>query len=165
MDGFVGIRPLKGGYFLPSNLITTFLMICVGFAVAMMVILAPPVVIAKLDLATVAHNAARVASITGSVNDVENEINLDLQAEHLPTTWNGQNLFTVKLLQNGQSGTGFRVTSQPTSPSATVEIDYNAPMPFNRALTLFGGPTLDFLIPMTAKASYWNEVQYTGANP
>ncbi len=151
--------------FLPSNLITTFFMICVGFAVSMLLFLAPPLVVMKLELTTVAHNAARVAAITGSVQDVQNQINLDLASEHLPTTWNGQTLFDVTEVQVGNDETGYALTSTPTSPSATVEIQYNAPLPFDRALTLFGGPVLSATIPMTSKASYWNEVQYTGVNP
>ena len=151
--------------FLPSNLITTFFMICVGFAVAMILFLAPPLVVMKLELGAVAHDAARVASITGSVQDVQNQIDVDLAAEHLPTTWNGQTLFNVTELQVGRSEPGYMVTSTPTSPSATVEIQYNAPLPFDKALTLFGGPVLSATVPMTTQASYWNEVQYTGANP
>lgn len=150
---------------MPSNLITTFFMICVGFAVAMILFLAPPLVVMKLELATVAHNAARVAAITGNVQDVQNQITADLSAENLPTTWNGQTLFNVTELQVGQNGPGYLVTSTPTSPSATVEIQYNAPLPFDRALTLFGGPVFSATVPMTSQASYWNEVQYTGANP
>lgn len=131
----------------------------------MILFLAPPLVIMKLELGTVAHDAARVAAITGSVQEVQNQINVDLAAEHLPTTWNGQTLFNVTELQVGQQAPGYIVTSTPTSPSATVEIQYNAPPPFDRALTLFGGPVFSATVPMTSQASYWNEVQYTGANP
>jgi len=150
---------------LPSNLITTFFMISVGFAVAMLIFLAPPLVITKIDMSTIAHNAARVYAITGNVQDVQYQINSDLQNENLPTTWNGQTLFSVTALSNGQSGSGYSVTSSPSSTTATVVVQYNAPLAFDRALTLFGGPAFNATVPMQAKGSYWNEVQYTGTTP
>lgn len=150
---------------MPSNLITTFFMICVGFAVATLIFLAPPLVITKIEMATIAHNAARVYAITGNTQDVQNQINSDLQAEGLPTTWNGQTLFTVTPLTTGQVGPGYSVTSSPTSTTATVVLQYNAPLAFDRAFTLFGGPVLNATVPMQSKASYWNEVQYTGTTP
>lgn len=154
---------------MPSNLITTLFSICVGFAIAMIILLAPPMISMKIDLATVARNAAKTAAVSANTQDVENQINLDLQTEHLPTTWTVDNqtvsLFTVTQVSTPSAGqTGYSETNGPGIPTATVTVQYNAPLPFDRALTLFGGPVLPMTIPMTETASYYNEDQYTGAD-
>lgn len=148
---------------MPSNLITTLFAICVSFAVAVILILAPPLVSTKLKMDMIAQDAARVYSITGNVGATQNEINADLAAEGLPTSWNGQTLVSVTLIPSGSNQVGYEVNANPSSENADLVIHYNAPVPFDRALTLFGGPALGATIPMTASATEWNEVQYTGA--
>ena len=147
---------------MPSNLITTLFAICVSFAVAVTVMLAPPLVSTKLKMDAVAQDAARVYAITGSTSAVQNEVNSDLAAEHVPTSWNGQTLVSVSVTPDGSQQVGVAINATPTSSNSDVVIQYNAPVPFDRALTLFGGPVLQATIPMTASASLWNEVQYTG---
>ncbi|WDL96497.1 hypothetical protein [Alicyclobacillus sp. ALC3] len=147
---------------MPSNLITTLFAICVSFAVAVMVMLAPPLVSTKLKMDAIAQDVARVYAITGSINAVQNEVNADLAAEHVPTSWNGQTLVSVSVTPDGSQQVGVAINATPTSSNSDVVIQYNAPVPFDRALTLFGGPVLQATIPMTASASLWNEVQYTG---
>ncbi|QSO52823.1 hypothetical protein JZ785_02515 [Alicyclobacillus curvatus] len=147
---------------MPSNLITTLFAICVSFAVAVIVMLAPPLVSTKLKMDTVAQDAARVYAITGSVNAVQNEVTADLAAEHVPTSWNGQTLISVSVIPDGSQQAGVVMDATPSSENSDVVIQYNAPVPFDRALTLFGGPVLPATIPMSASASLWNEVQYTG---
>jgi hypothetical protein len=147
---------------LPSNLITTLFAICVSFAVAVIVVLAPSLVSTKLKMDAVAQDATRVYAITGSISAVQNEVNADLAAEHVPTSWNGKTLVSVSVISDGSQQAGLAVNATPTSENADVVIQYNAPVPFDRALTLFGGPVLQATLPMTASASLWNEVQYTG---
>ncbi|KYP79896.1 hypothetical protein [Ferroacidibacillus organovorans] len=150
---------------MPSNLITTLFAICVSFAVAVILILAPPLVDTKIKMDAIAQDAARVYAITGDIGATQSEINADLMAAHLPTTWDGQTLVSVTPTTVGSSQPGYATDSSPTSTNAGVEIQYNAPIPFDRALTLFGGPALSATIPMTASATQWNEVQYTGVGP
>lgn len=150
---------------MPSQLITTLFAICVSFAVLVILVLAPPLVGMKLQMDAIAQDAARVYAITGSAGAVQSEINADLAADHLPTTWNGQTLVSVTAVSPAGGEPGYSATSTPTSPHANVSISYNAPVPFDRALTLFGGPTLGLTVPMTASATAWNEVQYTGVSP
>ncbi|EJY54758.1 hypothetical protein URH17368_2600 [Alicyclobacillus hesperidum URH17-3-68] len=150
---------------MPSNLITTLFAICVSFAVAVLVILAPPLVDTKLKMDAVAQDAARVYAITGDATAAQNEMNADLAAEHLPTSWNGQPLVSVTPAVPGSNQPGVAVNASPTSPNSSVSIQYNAPVAFERALTLFGGPALPATVPMTASATEWNEVQYTGVGP
>lgn len=150
---------------LPSNLITTLFAICVSFAVAVILVLAPPLVSTKLKMDAIAQDAARVYSITGNVGATQNEINADLAAEDLPTSWDGQTLVAITPIPAGTNQPGYEVNATPTSVNSDVAIQYNAPVPFDRALTLFGGPALPATIPMTASATQWNEVQYTGVGP
>lgn len=148
---------------MPSNLITTLFGICVSFAVAVIVILAPPLVSTKLKMDAIAQDAARVYSITGDLGATQNEINADLAAEHLPTRWDGHALVSVTLTPAGSQQLGYQANAAPTSENSEITIRYNAPLPFDRALALFGGPTLQATLPITASATEWNEVQYTGA--
>ncbi|MHB1683268.1 MAG: hypothetical protein ACYCYO_10705 [Bacilli bacterium] len=150
---------------MPSNLITTLFAICVSFAVTVILILAPPLVSMKLQMDAIAQDAARVYAITGSTDAVQSEIDADLAADNLPTTWNGQTLVSVTAVSPASGELGYSATSTPTSSNANVSISYNAPVPFDRALTLFGGPPLGLTVPMTASATAWNEVQYTGVSP
>lgn len=150
---------------MPSQLITTLFAICVSFAVAVILILAPPLVDTKIKMDAIAQDAARVYAITGDISATKSEINADLMAAHLPTTWNGQTLVSVTPTTVGSSQPGYALDSTPTSANANVLIQYNAPIPFDRALTLFGGSALPVTVPMTASATQWNEVQYTGVGP
>lgn len=148
---------------MPSNLITTLFGICVSFAVTAILLLAPSLVGMKLQMNAIAEDAARVYAVTGDPVAVQNEMNADLATENIPTTWDGQTLVSVTEPAD-TTEPGVSETSTPTSESANVFIQYNAPVPFDRALTLFGGPALDETVPMTATASAYNEVQYTGSN-
>jgi Flp pilus assembly protein TadG len=150
---------------MPSNLITTFFSLCVGFAVMLLVMLAPGLIMYKLKMATAVDDAARTYAITGDAQAVQNQVNSDLAAEYLVTTYNGQNLFTVQQTQAGQGTTGYQVNSTPTSSNASVTFQYKGPVPFHKALTLFGGPAFNPTAPMQAAATDWNELQYTGAAP
>jgi len=148
---------------MPSNLITTLFGVEVSFVMAMVVLLAPPITMAWITVHNIVHDAARVAAITQNVTDIQNQIQLDLQDGNLPTTWNGNTLFSVTELTSPTPGaTGYIVQTGPTSQDATVTIQYNVPLPFDRALTLIGGPILSATFPITASASYYNETQYTG---
>lgn len=113
----------------------------------------------------IAQDAARVYAITGDIGATQSEINADLMAAHLPTTWDGQTLVSVTPTMVGSNQPGYELDSTPTSVNANVQIQYNAPIPFDRALTLFGGAALPVTVPMTASATQWNEVQYTGVGP
>lgn len=150
---------------MPSNLITTLFAICVSFAVAIILILSPPLVGMKLKMDAVAQDAARVYAITGDVGATQNEMNTDLAAMHLLTTWDGQSLVSVTPTPVGSGQPGYVVNATPTSANANVVIQYSAPVPFDRALTLFGGAALPATVPMTASATQWNEVEYTGVGP
>lgn len=150
---------------MPSNLITTLFAICVSFAVTVILVLAPTLVWTKMTMDSIAADAARVYAITGSTSDAQHEIRADLSAMNLPTTWNGQTLITLRSVAPGSLQTGVSATSTPASPNAKVSITYQAPIPFDRALTLFGGPALPATVSMTATATQWNEVQYTGVGP
>lgn len=148
---------------MPSNFTMVLLEICVSFALTIFLLCAAPVVIAYVKLNSVSHNAARVAAITQDVQSVQAEITNDLTNEHLATTWNGQTLFTITNLQTPTPGsTGYAVQTGNTTPDATVTIQYNVPLPFDRAFSLFGGPVLPITIPVTKQATYYNETQYTG---
>ncbi|KUO97269.1 hypothetical protein [Ferroacidibacillus organovorans] len=150
---------------MPSNLITTFFAICVSFSVLVILVLAPSLVGMKMQMDGIAADAARVYAITGSMSDAQNELSADLSAMNLPTTYNGQTLITVSAVPSGSGQTGVSATSTPTSANASLSVNYHAPIPFDRALTLFGGSALPMTTPMTAVATQWNEVQYTGVGP
>ena len=150
---------------MPSNFITTLFSICVSFAVTVILVLAPSLVGMKMQMDGITADAARVYAITGSTRDAQNEISADLSAMNLPTTWNGQTLIMVNPVSPGSGQTGVSATSTPTSANASLSVNYHAPIPFDRALTLFGGPALPATTPMTAVATQWNEVQYTGVGP
>ena len=91
---------------MPSNLITTLFAICVSFAVTLLLILAPPLVSMKLQMDAIAQDAARVYAITGNTGAVQSEINADLAADNLPTTWNGQTLVSVTAVPSGSGEPG-----------------------------------------------------------
>ena len=146
-----------------SSLITALVSIAVSFAMLVLVVLTPTLVWDQFALMTVAQNAARVAAITQNTQAVQQEIQTDLTAEHLPTTYHGQTLFTLTNLQVTTSPTGYSVAGGPSTTNTTVTIQYDAPLPFDRALTLFGGSALPATVTMTQTASYFNETQYTGA--
>ena len=146
-----------------GTLITTLVSIAVSFAMLVLVVLTPTLVWDQLALMTVAQNAARVAAITQNTQAVQAEIQTDLTAEHLPTTYNGQTLFTLTNLQVTTSPTGYAVAGGPATTNTSVTITYDAPLPFDRALTLIGGSSLPPTVTMTQTASYYNETQYTGA--
>ncbi|MHB1629325.1 MAG: hypothetical protein ACYCVB_13285 [Bacilli bacterium] len=148
---------------MPDELITTLFSVAVSFAMVVLVLLAPTMVWAKMQVQMIAQNAARVAAITANPTDVQNQIAVDAQNAKLPMTWNGQTLFSITNLSTPTPGaTGFTMAGGNTSPSTTVTIQYNAPLPFDRVLTLIGGPVLPITVPITESASYYNEVQYTG---
>ena len=150
---------------MPSNLITTLFGICVSFAVTVILLLAPSLVSLKLQMNAIAQDAARVYAITGDPGAVQNEINADLTSDNIPTIWDGQTLVSGTSVPVEGSEPGVTTKSTPTSENARVSIRYYAPIPFDRALTLFGGPVLAKTVPITASASGWNEVQYTGVGP
>lgn len=131
----------------------------VSFSLLILTFLAPTLLFAKMQVATIAQNAARTAAITQSISAVQQEITQDLASANLPVTWDGQTLFTV---QNVQSGTGYNVQTGSQTPEATVSITYNVPLPFDRAFTLIGGQPLAATIPIQETATYYNETQYTG---
>ena len=145
---------------MPGQLVTTLVQIGVSVALFVLILLAPTLVWAKMDVAAVAQAAARVAATTQDSAAVQNEIVTTLEAEHMPTTYNGQTLFTFTESAVGQ--TGYNVADAPASAVATVSITYQAPLPFDRVLTLLGGAALAATIPVTETASAYNESQYTG---
>jgi len=146
----------------PDNLIGSMFSVCVGFAMMVLVLMAPPLVMTKLNMFMEAHNAARVYAVTGNAGNVASQLSADLNAAHTPLAWNGNTLFRVSQLQPGQTGPGYVLDSSPSAQSATVTFQFNAPIPFDRALTFFGGPAFSSAAAMTETASQYNELQYTG---
>lgn len=147
---------------MPDNFISTLFSIAVSFCVFMLIVLAPPLIVTKIRMSTVAQDAAHVYAVTGSVTDAINQVNLDLQNFGLPTTWNGHTLFQVQAAASS-SDVGYVFDSSPTSQDATVALQYQAPLLFARALKLIGGPELPWTVAMTAHGTTYNEVQYTGS--
>lgn len=144
-----------------GQLITALFGIATSFAMVVLVLLAPTLVWTKIALMTVAQNAARVAAITQSNSAIQNEIALTMQTENLTTQLNGQTLFSFS--QPTANAPGWSVTGGASAPVTSVTIDYNAPLVFDRALTLLGGPVLPFTIPVSETGTYVNETQYSGA--
>lgn len=147
-----------------GNLITALYSLLIACVMLMILVLAPLTIWADIALGSVVQNAARVAAVTQDQVQVQNEIALDLQNNNLPTTMNGHTLFALTNIgQPTSNATGFYLTGQPTSEETSVTIQYDLPMPFDKALTLIGGPALNFTIPITRTGTYYNEQQYTGS--
>ncbi|MHB1681242.1 MAG: hypothetical protein ACYCYO_00240 [Bacilli bacterium] len=149
---------------MPAGLLTTLFALAVSFMMLVIVTLAPTLLFAKVQLQAVAQNAARMAAITQSTSDVQVEIAQNLQDAHLPVTWQGNTLFVVQNMQTAAGSTGYAVQTGPTTQETTVTIQYDAPLPFDRALTLVGGPVLNLTLPITETGTYFNETQYTGTS-
>ncbi|MCY0875652.1 MAG: hypothetical protein OWT28_05230 [Firmicutes bacterium] len=148
---------------MPDELITTLFSVAVSFCMLVLVLLAPTLVWAKMQVSIIAQDAAQVAAITDNARDVQRQITTDAQNAKLPLTFDGQTLFTLTEMSSSQPGaTGFTMAGGADAPSTTVTIDYQAPLPFDRVLTLFGGPTLPVTIPISESATAYNETQYTG---
>lgn len=148
---------------MPDELITTLFSLAVSFAMLVLVLLAPTMVWAKMQVSIIAQDAARVAAITDNPGDVQNQIAVDAKNARLPLTFGGQTLFTLTQNTSPVPGApGFTMTGGDTAPSTSVTVQYLVPLPFDRVLTLFGGPTLPITVPISASASYVNETQYSG---
>jgi len=145
---------------MPASLLTSILSVAVGALMLVLVVLVPTVVMTDIKLAAIAQNAARVAAITDSQTAVSNEIASAMQKSGLPTSWNGQTLYTDQV-QTG-SETGFALAGGSTATNTTVTIYYNMPVLYDKAFTLVGGVQLAPTFPVSQASTYINETQYTG---
>lgn len=149
-----------------GNLISSLYALAIALTMLMIMVLVPVMLWTDMSVNMACENAARMAAITQNTTDIENEIQTDLQHSHLPTTMNGQTLFTLTDLQTPSPRlTGFYVDGTPSSTETSVTIQYNLPIPFDRALTLIGGPMIDITLPISRTATVYNEAQYTGVSP
>lgn len=118
-------------------------------------IIVPAIMHVQQVVITAAQNGARVASLTENTDQVQQAVGETLQASQLPTTYNGQTLFTVSAT-NVQNG--------PSAPVATVTVSYHAPILFPNIMAGLGHPnSLPLSIPLKITESYVNETYWSGA--